>query len=48
MTQPAELVLPDDVQPETVSDALPAEPLDAPTPQIPVIRPEMGRLLAMK
>ena len=47
MTQPAELVLPDDVQPETVSDALPAEPLDAPTPQIPVIRPEMGRLLEM-
>jgi len=43
MNRTAELLLPNDVQPETV----PNEALDASTPQIPVIKPEMARLLEL-
>ncbi|HNC52708.1 MAG TPA: SPOR domain-containing protein [Accumulibacter sp.] len=43
MNRTAELMLPNDVQPETV----PTEAPDAPTPQIPVIKPEMAQLLEL-
>lgn len=43
MNRTAELVLPNDIQSEKVS----SEGLDASTPQIPVIKPEMARLLEL-
>ncbi|KFB74929.1 SPOR domain-containing protein [Candidatus Accumulibacter cognatus] len=43
MTQTAELVLPNDVQPETV----PTEPLDALVTQTPAIEPRMAQLLEL-
>ncbi|HNO73368.1 MAG TPA: response regulator, partial [Accumulibacter sp.] len=43
MTQTAELVLPNDVQPETV----PTEPLDALATQTPAIEPRMAQLLEL-
>jgi len=43
MTRSAELILPNDLQPE----ALPAEQLPAQPPATPVIKPEMGQLLEL-
>ena len=43
MTPTAELVLPNDVQPETV----PTEPLDALATQTPAIEPRMAQLLEL-
>jgi predicted nucleic acid-binding Zn-ribbon protein len=45
MTKTAELVLPQDAQPEPVPTAPPTEHLDTPASEIPVIEPEMARLL---
>ena len=45
MTNTAELVIPQDEQIDTLPTALPTEHLDTPATEIPVIEPEMARLL---